>query len=396
MAETVSKQTTPLPNFKVFTIPTLRLVSLRFQRFKAFEDFTLNFEDESGIKEFVCLIGPNGTGKSTVLNAIQLLFAKVDGRSKEQMKANWGKAVRHVEQGKNGAYGDEDFLLTARFHVAEINGKEDYEYEVRVNKFGFLVDHPAEIKELVYRLCYYAQFDKELQNFQLSRAKWPTFKLLFETVTGFTIHEDEQMLKLYGGTTDPFMQKLVKDYVLSFFIKKPYETIQQREASDGERKIIKSFSTLLTIEYQPQIILIDNIEMHVEKKRHIALINAMKSCFPDSQIFSTTHSYYVSKLLGKTAGVEDLRLVHASPIIQNEPWRLRIIDELEEALVKTEVFRETLTDVVSIREVDYCLASGKKLLDECCLEIKDLQFFKSKLRSFLQDVAVLFVNDVMP
>ena len=387
-----SKKRIKLPNFKVEKIPTLRLASLHFRKFKAFEDFTLDFSDKDEIKEFICLIGPNGTGKSTVLNAIQLLFAKVDGRTKEQIKANWGKAVRHVEQSKGGAFGEEDFLLTAKFHSSE---PDIGDYEVQVNKYGFVKDHPPKIKEMVYRLCYYAQFDKELQNFQLDRKKWPTFKMLFETVTGFTIEEDQELQKYYGGTTDPQMKKMMENYVLSFFIKKPYETIHQREASDGERKIIKSFSTLLTVEYQPQIILIDNIEMHVEKKRHIALINAMKSCFPNSQIFSTTHSYYISKLLGKTAGVEDLRLVHASPVIKAQPWRLRIIDELEEAVVKLMVFKETLGDTEHDKIVSL-LIIGKKLFNDCYLEFKDLQELKHTLKFFLQEVAGFFVNDVMP
>jgi len=262
-------------------LPSVRIKSIRFQNFKVFDDYTFDFTDGNISKEFVCFIGPNGYGKSTVLNTIQMLFNRYEGREIERLRINLGKAVRHVRHGLeqyNGSENDSgDFLITA------IMTSSLGDYEVQFNKSGFAKDHPQEIKENVYRLCYSARFDQELHNFQLARSKWDKFKELFEAVTNFTIEENQEVVKYFQYTEDPTMRQLIENYVLSFNIVKPHETISHKECSDGEKKIIKSFSTLLTLEYSPSIILVDNIEMHVEKGRHIKLIQAMKDCFPNSQ-----------------------------------------------------------------------------------------------------------------
>jgi AAA15 family ATPase/GTPase len=378
--KTIDNAKLELPSFTMDKIPSIKIKSIRFQNFKVFEDYTFNFDSEYGIKEFVCFIGPNGCGKSTVLNSIQMLFQRYEGRDLDRIKTNLGKAVRHTEKKHNGIYGEEDFLITA--NISSSFG----DYEVQLNKSGFVKDHPEEIKSIVYRLCYFAKFDQELNRFQLAREKWPKFKELFEAVTGFTIEEDTDVLKYFKDSSDRDTRELMDNYVLSFNICKPHETINQKECSDGEKKIIKSFSTLLTIEYMPQIILVDNIEMHVERSRHIKLIEAMKDCFPNSQIFSTTHSYYLSKFFGNKSEVFDLRLIKASEIIKAEPWRLCIIDEMNDCLVKLLLAKE----YVELVEL------AKKIIADCEGEINDLRRFKSDVNFLLEEVSEIFVNCVIP
>ena len=369
-----------LPSFTMDSIPTVKVKSIKFENFKVFENYTFNFDSENGIKEFICFIGPNGCGKSTVLNSIQMLFQRYEGRDLERIRTNLGKAVRHTGKIQGGIYGDDDFLITAQ--VSSSLG----DYEIKLNKSGFIKDHPEEIKNIVYRLCYFAKFDQELNRFQLAREKWPRFKELFEAVTGFKIEEDTDVLKYFKDSSDRDTKDLIQNYVLSFNIHKPNETINQKECSDGEKKIIKSFSTLLTIEYMPQIILVDNIEMHVERSRHIKLIEAMKDCFPDSQIFSTTHSYYVSKFFGNKAEVFDLRLIKSSEIIKSQPWRLCIIDEMNDCLVKLLLSKEK----VGLVEL------AKKIISDCECDINDLQKFKTDVNFLLKEVSEIFVNCVIP
>lgn len=370
------------PNFVLDKIPKIRIKSIYFQNFKVFEDYTFDFSDENGIKDFTCFIGPNGCGKSTVLSAIQLLFARFEGRDAERIRVNLGKSVRHVGTNLGGIYGDDDFLITAQIHSSV------GDYEVQINKSGFIKDHPQEIKDIASRLCYFARFDQELNNFQIAREKWTIFKELYEAVTGFTLEENTDIERYLGGSEDPSMRKLLEEYVLAFFIHKPHETIHHKECSDGEKKIIKSFSTLLTIEYTPQIILVDNIEMHVERSRHYDLIEAMKKCFPTSQIFSTTHSYYITRYSAKNSGVYDLRLIKASDIIRREPWRLCIIDEINDGLVKLKICKGD-KDISSLVEF------GKILLMDCDSEINDLQKFEGELKYFLKEVADVFVNGIL-
>ena len=369
-----------IPNFKIESVPEVKLKSISLKNFKTFENYSFDFFNEDGIKNFVCLIGPNGYGKSTLLSAIQLLFSNLTFRTKESKDAFLGKAVRHVGKELDGVYGNGDFEISAKL----ISNNE--EYDVIINKSGFVKDHPKEIRELVYRICYLARFDQDLSKFQISRSKWPLFKELFESVTGFEIEEDNDVNTFFADSSDTNMKRLMEEYVLAFYVKKPIGIIQHKECSDGEKKIIKAFSTILTLEYTPRIILIDNVEMHVERGRHLRLIESLKKCFPESQIFTTTHSYYISRGFGIKGCVYDLRLIGANDFIKKEPWRLCIMDEIMEALIRIE----------AIDEKNKLLSNGKKLLNVCSIRINNLQKFKNDLEKFLKECSTLFLKSMFP
>ena len=368
------------PNFKIDSVPEANIKSIRLENFKAFEDYTFNFSDDNDVKKFICFIGPNGFGKSTLLNAIQLIFSNLNFRTKNSQDAYLSKSIRHANENSNGPSIEDNFKITA------IIAYKKEEYEVIIDKTGFIKDHPSEVKELAYRICYLARFDQELSKIQISRSKWKIFKELFESVTGFEIEENKNVNDFFFNTSDPNLKMLMEEYVLAFDVKKPTGTIQHKECSDGEKKVIKTFSTILTLEYTPKIILIDNVEMHVERGRHLKLIESLKRCFPDSQIFTTTHSYYITRGFGTKNCVYDLRIMSANEFIKNEPWRLCIMDEINEALVRLE----------SVNPNGELIIEGKKLLSSCSLEIKDLQLFKLNLEKFLKESLSLFIKSMLP
>ena len=362
------------PNFILDQVPEIQVKSLHIHNFKAYEDYRFDFSEGNGIKPFVCFIGENGTGKSTALNVVQMLFQRYEAYTESRMLAKFGPCVR----GENGIYSNADFLIEAE--IASSLG----DYTVRMNKRGFIDDHPQEIKQILYRLCYYARFDKELDQFQLVREKWDDFKRLFESVTNYTVEEIDDV---FSSSSDPAEAAMMEKYVLGFTVQKPFETIFHRSCSNGEKKVIKSFSTLLNLEISPRIILIDDIAMHVALSRHMALIQAMQSCYPDSQIFSTTHSYRMTKNLQRRSQIYDLRTMHADAILQREPWRLRVIDEIDDALYKLEGLGIDMNcDLYS---------EGKKIKDASALEIKDLREYQDRLSIFLKEVSDLYVKGMM-
>jgi energy-coupling factor transporter ATP-binding protein EcfA2 len=372
-----------LPDFKLdeSEIPNVRIKSIRFQNYKAFEDHTVTFGDEAP-ELFACLIGPNGCGKTTILDIIQLIFSRFDGIEQNRLKVLLGKSVRHVDGKQNGIYGDDDFLVTA--HIESDIGN----YEVQINKEGFIKDHPEEIKSLVYRLCFYARFDQELKTFQLERKQWPLFKELFEAVTGFEAKEIEGV---FDQSDDPVQAELLSKYVLSFDVHKPDETIRHTECSAGERKIIKSFSTLLNKEYTPRIILVDNVAMHVESGRHLELIQSMKRCFPNSQIFATTHSYHISRNFGVRSELHDLRLIKVPDLIKKSQWRLYLMDEVQDAMAKLNAI--VLNGGDTNDSVAKHIAKGQSLLDD--LMYNRDEDLPNKVSDFLQKVADFFVRDIV-
>jgi len=368
-----------LPNFKITEdVPVVKIKSLRLNNFKAFDDYVFDFTENNECKPFACFYGPNGCGKTTVLDAIQLIFSKFDGREKDKIKNLLGKLVRHVDKNQNGIYGKEDFTVTADL-VSSLGN-----YEVIINKNGFISGHPDQIKDLIYRLFYYARFDQELHQFQLEREKWNIFKDLFESVTGF---ETEEKKNIFDQSEDPVQAEILKKYVLGFWIHKPDETISHTECSAGERKIIKSFSTLLNKEITPSVVCIDNAEMHVESGRHIQLIEAMKRCFPTSQIFATTHSYQISKNFGKRTQLYDIRLVKSDPLIRKEPWRLYLSDEIKECLFK-------LGSIIVAQEIkDKEMKKGQELIYRCFNDTNSLDL-PQKCVEFMHMVSDFFVSDI--
>lgn len=362
------------PDFKIDRIPDVRVKSISFKNYKAFDDCKFDFVDSNGqIKDFLCFIGPMGSGKSTILYSIQLLFSHFEGYEKSRIENNLGRGIRHIEANKKSK---SNFKIIAEILI------DNKSYTLTIDKRGFKNKHPEEIRELLYRVCYLSKLDQDLNKFQLKRDKWEKFKNLFESVTGYVIEEYKN--PFFEDSDDPNLSELLQKYVLDFLIKKPHETIHHKECSDGEKKIIKSFSTMLNLEYTPPIILIDNFEMHVHRLRHMALLEALRNCYPNSQIFSTTHSYYISKILGENAGVYDMRLLRSNDIVKKEPWRLKIIDEMDECIIK-------------LKSVD----SGQKLIDEankisdlCYVQINDLQLFRKRVQRFLNKVSELFVDEI--
>ena len=370
-----------LPDFKIdpSQIPDIRVKSIRFQNFKVFDDVTFDFIDDDKCKPFVCFYGPNGSGKSTILDTISLIFSRFDGREEQNIKALLGRLVRHVNKNQDAIYNNDDFLITAQI-LSSIG-----DYEIQINKKGFIKDHPDNTKEIVYRLCYYARFDQELHQFQLIRQQWGLFKDLFESITGFEIEEKQG---IFNESSDPVQAEILKKYVLGFWVRKPDETISHKECSAGERKIIKSFSTLLNKEYMPAVVCIDNAEMHVESGRHINLMESMKRCFPNSQIFVTTHSHQISKNFIDRKQLYDLRLLKASDLIKQEPWRLYVADEIRDNISRL----KSMT--TNIEQVKNHIVSGNSLVKKCFDDINSVCIIESA-EDFFKKTSTLFVKDAV-
>jgi len=329
-------------------VPEIKLKSISFDNVQVFENETFSFIDIDAPFHFKCFHGPNGSGKTTILDAIQLLFANFKGVDKDRLRNRLAKLIRHVHKDENALYDDKkNFTITGKFE-SSIG-----DFEVVVDRNGFVKEPPKEIKSIASRICFSARFDQELDIFQLNREQWPVFKDLFESVTGYEIEETKSIFDL---SDDPIQAQMLKSYVLGFWVHKPNETISHKECSAGEKKTIKCFSTLLNKEMRPQIILIDNIEMHVESGRHLNLIESVKRCFPDSQIFASTHSHQISRNFEYRWELFDMRLLKANDIVKAEPTRLLYLDELDDAMAKL----DSLGDLMSEQAADL-IVLGKKL-----------------------------------
>ena len=327
--------------------------SLRLKNFKCYDNYELNFCDsEGGVFLLFGLFGPNGCGKTTILDAINLVTASFASYEEGRIEVALRRYIRNFKMLSPAGQLASDFLVEADI-VSDLG-----EYTVAVNKGGYVAgkEHPKEIQQTLARQCYRTRYDEELNLFQLRIDRWQIFKELFEAVTGYKVEKEECPMSAFTVNDQELYNSsaLLNQYVLSLKITKPEETITDRECSKGEKKIIKNFTTLLNKDDIPSIVIIDDVEMHVEIDRHITLINCIERCFPDSQVIFTTHS-------PKIVYSFDLERLHDLTVkspLGNVPWRKSLIRVLGQTVFfhpddhNREVIVDTLKELRTNPEMD--------------------------------------------
>lgn len=308
--------------------PRIKLKRLTMVNFGKHKNVTIEFLPEQ--VSMNCLVGQNGAGKTTILNAVYLLFSNFTGYEKERLKALTLKNVRNHMLLKPEEIDSADFKVEGVFQI-----DDGTEYTISVNRDGVSGKHPENIQKNLQYYCYAATFDRELHLFQLKRDRWPQFKELMEAVTGYSIEEDVPVFQL---DSDPKFQRIMRDYIIAFKMDKGREIIGHRQCSAGERKIIRTFSALLNRPSIPSIILIDNVTDHMEASRHIRVIDALEKTFNKSQIIVTCHSAPVQKFLPNQSRLLDMRLLNASNESERQFWKFKIEDELEDLLLRLNAF----------------------------------------------------------
>ncbi len=74
------------------------LTKLHLQNYCSYEHHTFDFKRPDGMPyKYVCFFGPNGIGKSTLLEAISMLTANQSGRDPANVKRSLRKYVRNKD-----------------------------------------------------------------------------------------------------------------------------------------------------------------------------------------------------------------------------------------------------------------------------------------------------------
>ena len=306
----------------------LFLKQLKLVNYCAYENHTFDFTKADGTPyQYVCFFGPNGIGKSSILEAISMLTMNNAGRGESFVKQSlqkyihdpdydpmwqsfkdkkfWSKEKKRLDMLIEGAYimdGKEYVVqLTqdgyARNDFAPISLEEDDGLEfARSGPWGD--DHLAYRQRLAHFIK--SDSDLSLHRVQIHISQVKKFEKIISEITRYPV----ECLESLGMTAQE------KSFCTDFLIKKTKRKtgkqyrIHFKRMSVGEKKIAKSFSELLNLmralEYPtpgqpsmpgwPRILLIDNIVMHIYFDRHITMIKSLMEVFNKQQIFATTHS----------------------------------------------------------------------------------------------------------
>jgi predicted ATP-binding protein involved in virulence len=292
----------------------LYLSKLKLQNFCNYIDHTFDFCKPNGEPfKFICLFAPNGAGKSSLLEAVSMLTMNSSSRSEDNVKRSLRKYIRNTDYNPpyekiSGHTYQKGMIDTYEDSLAEmviegtyvIDGKE---YIVTITRDGVIRNDLItsalwgdNFMFYIQRIAHFVTSDNDLtlSKFQLRKEQSEAFEHITSTIMRFKT----ECVQPSG------LLPMDQDYCTDFILHKNLHKIHYKRMSAGEKKISKSFSQLLNLQYDlanpgegeialagwPPIILFDNVEMHIYYDRHISVIDCLKKYFPEQQIISTTHS----------------------------------------------------------------------------------------------------------
>lgn len=279
----------------------VKIKKIRLQNYCGYKDTTFSFENDGKINNFSAFFGPNGCGKSTVLEAVNLLcnskrFAFLNFQDEKERPLQFRKLTFNKEY----MPGYEAFqaptaypmILTGWF---DVDGKEE---KIEINS------HTGVSGELPYNSSGHVLFidadnPLHMRNFQLHTDMADTFLNITQAVYGLKCYLPDEVKGFDVLMNDSNKEirrvsQVYDSFYADFIIHKPFTDtkVHYKRMSAGEKKIATLVRHLCDSEYMNSIsiITIDNAEMHIYFKRHMILVDKLKKTFPDKQFIVTTHS----------------------------------------------------------------------------------------------------------
>jgi predicted ATP-binding protein involved in virulence len=326
----------------------IKLKKLCLKNYCGYRDIVLDFTDEDRSKSIVCFYGPNGVGKSNILKSIATISNayRYHGRNmftyfrkliySEDYNPSYAEFVNEKTKDMEltGVYetddGDKKVVIgvtetieetVSRFIEVAPDDIQTIQKTIKKNIMGVKLNELPKKVSMSYHYLIDADHPNNMYKFQLHSKMKDVFLDFAEAVYGMKCHLNSDVSNLgdesnmEGVFTKEETESFdIEDFYTDFVIEKYGTKVHFKRMSDGEKKIATLLRDLCNPLYMRDndIILIDNVCMHIYKDRHATLINKMKEHFPDKQFFLTTHSPVL-------VGMSDKKLnIHISPYLDRE------------------------------------------------------------------------------
>lgn len=333
----------------------LKIESLYLSNYAGFNTpVQFNFIKEGRVKPINMFFGPNGCGKSTALNAITLLsrakaYARRDNNENNLLLR---KLQFHPDYDPNYAgfaKYSEEMCLKAVFL------DESKKYIVHIQNED-VIQNDLSDKKLEYSVFIDADNPLNLTKFQLPTEGASKFLDLAKSIYGYDCYLEKpvaadgvdssqnslkEALAVYanrnGDTVATPVATLSRQEIYSqltqnvkndqfafyqdFVIVKGDVKVHYKSMSAGERKIATLLRNLCdsTVMNKSDIVLVDNIEMHVYFMRHKNMIDKIIEHFPQKQFIVTSHSGIMIDHVGKQYGQDclyDISVIKGQPLLE--------------------------------------------------------------------------------
>lgn len=283
----------------------VKIKGMLLKNYCGYRDIEFDFSDSNGnIKQLAMFYGPNGTGKTTFLDAVNMCCNAHQYENRDCSVA-FSKIIYHKDYNPTtttyeqrlakieGEYAtSETFRKKVQSQIKTMEIASHFVTKDNEDKFVvFSSDGPKAVlkNDLPRQLsgnCVYFDADKptNMNRFQLNNNKKDIFLDMARIVYGFDCSFGSMI------TTETLQNENI-DYITDVIINKYGDMIHFKRMSAGEKKIAKLIQKLCSDEVeQNDLICIDNVFMHIYFKRHAKLIDKMLDVYPDKQFILTCHS----------------------------------------------------------------------------------------------------------
>jgi AAA15 family ATPase/GTPase len=264
----------------------VKLKKIALENYCGYRNTTFDFTDKNGqVKPIAVFYGPNGSGKTSVLNAIQILCASYQFKGRDNQFV-FRKVNYHPDYDPTLSQFKE---FEHKMRIEGIFETQESEKRVLITREGVEIDE-LPFKEYPREHCYYLNADSPLNlyRFQIPCEMEIPFLDFAETIYGYKC----SVAKLPEKSVAMELVRETKGFYTDFIIEKHNTKVHYRSMSVGERKIAQLCIALCNKEWMDNIdiILIDSIDREIYFRRHAIVIDKFLNMFPTKQFIVTTHS----------------------------------------------------------------------------------------------------------
>jgi predicted ATPase len=314
----------------------LKLKKIRLANFGGYEDTTFDFQTVptgpktlsgqidsllsnylgSGIVPISMFFGPNGIGKSTVLEAIRFVSNPTVFKGRQQSADVYLRPwVRDTEYIPLSDHVLEKQKSPMRVEAVFTDGERDYDVFLTNTGFEKMELPPRPEGSSSGGYLYYVDADNPLNwaRFQLIDVHAKRFVELAEAIYGYECDLDGDVKdQLFDEDGNVLAEHT---YYQDLIVTKGKDKVHYARMSAGEKKIATMIRMLCNPDNtdDKDILLIDNMEMHVYFKRHPKMIEKLREYFPTKQIIATTHSKSMIDYGAKSSFVKNFDLEEYRP-----------------------------------------------------------------------------------